>query len=193
MPITNASEEDEISSEVVLPPAKTPSPWPPVIAAIILMPVISYAMTQFVLIPKMRESLVKSAVEGVPLPGNAKVVAGKYSVSEGKPTGKNDNTPMSYEYPFGDIVVNLSGTKGTRYLKTSFTLFSSNPELKGIIARHRSELLNLTLNILSSKTLVDLETSGSKNMLLGELTENFNQVLKSNVVEQIYFTEFVVQ
>jgi flagellar protein FliL len=189
-PQPNAADEDEPREKVVLPPAKTPSSWGPMVAAIILMPAVTYAMTQFILIPKMRESLVKAAVEGVSLPGNAKKAGEKHS---GGSAGNKEDAPTTYEYPFGDIVVNLSGTKGTKYLKTNFTLFSSNADLKGIIMRHRSELQNLVLNILSSKTLADLEVSGSKNMLLGELTENFNHVLKSNVVEQIYFTEFVVQ
>jgi len=183
---TSRDEDGEISVGPV--PVKTPSAWLPLLAAIIIMPAISYAMTQFVLLPKMKESLIKTATQGVALPGKEGTAP-----SAASPDNKKDGKPTTFEYAFDNIVVNLSGTKGTRYLKTSFTAFSSNPELRTIITRHRSELLNLTLNILSAKTLVDLETPGAKNMLLNELMENYNHALNSTIVDQIFFSEFVIQ
>lgn len=193
MPPSNAPEEEEEApvSNAAPPLVKAPNAWGPVLFVIILMPALSYAMTQFVLIPKMRESLYKAAVEGVALPANGK--APKEKAVLPKSGSKKDDVPTSFEYSFDNIVVNLSGTKGTRYLKTSFTVFSSNSELRAIIDRHKVELLNLTLNILSAKTLVDLEVPGAKNVLLSELQENYNHTLNSNVVEQIYFSEFVIQ
>ncbi len=189
MPPYPAEEEIPVSAPPV--PVKAPSPWGPVLLVIILMPLISYVTTQFVLIPKMRESLVKAAIDGVVLPGNGK--PGNDAALLAKSGRKKDEASTSFEYSFDNIVVNLSGSKGTRYLKTGFTVFSTNPELKAIINRHRSELQNLTLNILSSKTLTDLELPGAKNALLGELQENFNHALNSSIVDQVYFNEFVVQ
>jgi len=181
--------EEEVEAVPAQAPAKAPSAWPPLIAAIVIMPVISYAMTQFVLIPKMRASLIQTAVGGVSLQGKDKATPSSTS----SPDKKKDEKPGTFEYNFENIVVNLAGTKGTRYLKTSFTVFSSNPELKAIILRRRPELLNLTLNILSAKTLVDLEVPGAKNILLNELQENFNNTLGSTLVDQIFFSDFVIQ
>jgi flagellar basal body-associated protein FliL len=70
---------------------------------------------------------------------------------------------------------------------------SSNPDLKDVITQHRIELLDLTISILSAKSLVDLEVPGAKNLLRHDLLESFNQNLKSNVIEQLYFSEFVIQ
>jgi flagellar protein FliL len=192
MPSSNAVEEGVERGEATSAPVKASNPWAPVLLVIILMPAISYVLTQYVLIPKMRESLVKAAMEGVPLPKDGKPLSGP-SASASKSAGQKDGAPTSFDCAFDSIIVNLAGTKGTRYLKTSFTVFSSNPELKGIITRHKSELQNLALNILSSKTLADLETPGSKNIILGELQENFNHALNSSIIEQIFFSEFVIQ
>jgi flagellar basal body-associated protein FliL len=41
--------------------------------------------------------------------------------------------------------------------------------------------------------MADLETPASKNMVRNDLVESFNQALKDSVVEQLFFTEFVVQ
>ena len=182
-------EEEEIVISAAPQVAKSGSSWGPAIAVMILMPLISYGMTQSILIPKLKASLGEPAATTgvVASAAAAKGAAGAH----GAP--KKDEKPTSFECPFENIVVNLSGAKGTRYLKTSFTMVSSNPDLKAIINQHRIELMDLTLNILAGKTLADLEAPGAYNMLRHDLTENFNQVLNSTIVEQIYFTEHVVQ
>ncbi|MDD5348793.1 MAG: flagellar basal body-associated FliL family protein, partial [Chthoniobacteraceae bacterium] len=156
--------EEEIEISAAPAPVKQSGSWGPVLVAIILTPLISYAMTQYVLIPKMRESLIKSAVQGVALPGNGQTAQGAQAAAS--PGKKGEEKPTTFDCAFENIVVNVSGTKGTRYLKASFTMFSSNPALKEIINRRRIELLNLSQNILSAKTLVDLEVPGANNMRL---------------------------
>jgi flagellar FliL protein len=82
---------------------------------------------------------------------------------------------------------------GTRYLKVSFTAFSSNPDLQKIITDNKQQLLDVAINTLSSRTLAELEVAGAKNMVRNDLIGNFNQALNSDVISQIYFSEFVVQ
>jgi flagellar basal body-associated protein FliL len=89
--------------------------------------------------------------------------------------------------------VSLSGAKGTRYLKTSFSVYSSNPDAKKIIEDHRNELQDVALGVLSAKTIADLEGAGAQNTVRNELIENFNQVLKSNLIERVFFSEFVTE
>lgn len=177
--------KEEVEAPVVVPAPKAPSTWPPVVATIVLMPLISFVMTQYVLIPHIQGSVAvqqqaKAAAVESKTPGDAKT------------DGKKDGKP-GFSYKFDDIVVNLSGAMGTRYLKTTFSLFSSNPDLEKIITENKSQLLDVALNVLSSKSMADLEAPGSKNLVRNDLIANFNQALNSEVVEQIYFSEFVVQ
>ena len=91
------------------------------------------------------------------------------------------------------MVVNLSGALGTRYLKTTFTLHSENADLKKIVDQNKKQLVDVAITILGSRTLAELDQPGSKNVVRSDLIANFNQAMKSNLVEQIYFSEFVIQ
>jgi len=170
-------------------PVKAPSAWPPVIAMMIVMPAISYAMTQFVLIPSIRGAVFQEQAHAQAAKP-AKAAKGEAKHGEG---GKESAAPGGFSYDFENIVVNLSGAMGTRYLKTSFTVCSANAELKKVIEENKKQLLDVTLGVLGSRSLADLEIAGSRNIVRSDLIANLNQALKSDVVEQIYFTEFVVQ
>jgi flagellar FliL protein len=141
-------------------------------------------MTQFILIPHLQSSVTGQAKAS---PDDAKTATG-----DAKPDAKKDGKP-AFSFQFDDVVVNLAGAMGTRYLKASFCIFSSNPDLQKIITDNKSHLLDVALNVLSSKSMADLEAPGSKNLVRNDLIANFNQALSSDVVEQIYFSEFVVQ
>jgi len=176
-------EEENEGAPVEEAAPKAPNVWMPVIAVIVLMPLISFAMTQFILIPRIQGSVAaQNAAAGT----DAKGAGGA------KPDPTKDAKP-SFSYQFDDVVVNLSGAMGTKYLKASFSLFSSNPDLQKIITDNKSHLLDVALNVLSSKSMADLEAPGSKNLVRNDLISNFNQALNSEVVEQLYFSEFVVQ
>jgi flagellar FliL protein len=149
------------------------------------MPVISFALTQYVLIPHIKAGTVEEQAKSSPADSKA-------TPGDAKPDGKKDAKPM-FSYEFDNIVVNLSGAMGTRYLKASFSVFSSNQDLQKIITENKSHLLDVALNVLSSKSMADLEAPGSKTLVRNDLISNFNQALSSEVVEQIYFSEFVVQ
>ena len=180
-------------------PAKAPSPWLPIIVVSILMPGISYATTQYLLLPKIRgavleqKTLVHAAKEekGEGKKGEAKKGEGK----EGKKGehGESATSGGAFSYDFENIVVNLSGAMGTRYLKTSFTTLSENPELKKLIDENKKQLLDVALSVLGTRSMADLEQPGAKNVVRNDLMANFNQALKSDLVSQIYFSEFVVQ
>lgn len=169
-------------------PAKAASPWPALIAAIILMPAISYATAEFLLLPKLRGLIAKSTTEG----GDHAEPADAHGAHGGHGKGK-EGAKGEASYDFDSVVVNLSGSMGTRFLKASFTTLGSNPKLPEIMAEKKKQLLDVAINVLSSRSMADLEAPGAKNVVRNELMANFNQALKSDLVEQIYFTDFVIQ
>jgi flagellar protein FliL len=163
-------------------PAKAASPWPALLAAIILMPAISYATAEFLLLPKLRGLVAQQAVDG----------HGE-KADDGHGGHGKEGAKVEMSYDFDNVVVNLSGSLGTRFLKANFTTLGTNPKLPEIMAEKKKQLLDVAINVLSSRTMADLEAPGAKNVVRNELLANFNQALKSDVVEQIYFTEFVIQ
>lgn len=49
-----APEPEKPAEGAAAAPAKAPSPWIPIIAVCVLMPAISFATTQYLLLPKIR-------------------------------------------------------------------------------------------------------------------------------------------
>ena len=167
--------------------------WIPVIAAVVLAPVLSWAVAEYVLLPRLTKKLAtvkvgEAAEEHAPAPAEAK--AEGHGEKGGK-EGEKGGDPATYE--FQNLVVNLAGTMGTRYLKTTFIVTGADTHIKEIFEGQKAKLTDITLNVLSSLSLADLEEPGAKNVLREKLVLTYNQALGKKVADQVYFSDFVVQ
>jgi flagellar protein FliL len=149
--------------------------WGALLANMILMPALSYGITVFILIPKLEAS--KSALES---PG----VVGA-NLSKAKPRSA---VPLG-----GKILVNVAGTGGTRYLVANMSLVGKTADLKTRIEEADSQLRDAAMNVLSGKTISDLEKPGGRNLIRTELIASFNTIIGKETVTDIYFTEFAIQ
>jgi flagellar FliL protein len=152
------------------------------IGAVVLAPVLSFGVAQFVLLPRLVKKLaspdaIAPAAAAAPAPAK-----------EGDKKGKG---PPTYE--FTNVTVNLAGTMGTRYLKASFIVTGSDVALPALFETDKAKLTDVTLNVLSSLTLADLEEPGSKNVLREKLVGAYNEIFGRKVADQVYFSDFVVQ
>jgi len=158
--------------------------WIPLIANIVLMPVIAYGITMFVLIPKVQGGKTEIAASATESSGEH----GAESAS-GKPAVKGKfSAPMS-----GKVLVNVAGTAGTRYLVANITLVGKKADLKAQVDANDAELRDAASSILSGKTINDLEKPGMRNIIRAELISSFNDILGKDTVNEIYLTEFAVQ
>jgi flagellar FliL protein len=173
--------------------------WLPAIVAAIVAPAASFALGQFVLLPKLQAQLAAipaadhgdahAAAEPAAEP------AAKTPAESGHGKGAKEAPAAGANYEYSNLVVNLAGTMGTRYLKTSFVVtgVDKSGNLRGVFDGQKDKLKDLTINVLSSLTLADLEEPGSKNVLREKLVAAYNTVLGKRVVDQVYFSDFVVQ
>jgi len=163
--------------------------WMPVIAALILAPVATWATIEFVLVPRLQK---KMAVAGAEAGGHAESPAPAPAAPAKGKDGKDakDGGPS---YEFQNVVVNLAGTMGTRYLKTSFIVTGADANIKAIFDGAKPKLTDVTLNVLSSLTLADLEEPGAKNIIREKLVSAYNQAVGRRVADQVYFSDFVIQ
>lgn len=159
--------------------------WLPAIAVVVLAPVCTWAVCQFVLIPQLQAQL--SATSATAEASSA----GEHSGGHGAHGEEAKDAAPNYE--FQNVVVNLAGTMGTRYLKTSFLVTGAEPNIKSLFEANKPRLTDVTLNVLSSLSLSDLEEPGAKNVLREKLVAAYNQALGKKVAEQVYFSDFVVQ
>jgi flagellar FliL protein len=165
-------------------PAKGLAAWLPTIVTIVLAPAVTWATAEFVLVPRLQKKLA--------LP----VAAASAEAAPEVEVGKNGKPKEVSTYEFSQVVVNLAGTMGTRYLKVGFVVVGdpkSNVDVKKVFEENRTKLYDTTLNVLSSLTLADLEEAGAKNVIREKLVAAYNQALNKRVAEQVYFSDFVVQ
>lgn len=166
--------------------------WLPVIAALLLAPAATWATVEFVLVPRLQKQLAKSA-PGDGSAGAPAASSGGHSSAPAKGKDGKDSKGGGPSYEFQNVVVNLAGTMGTRYLKTSFTVTGADANIKSVFDGAKPKLTDVTLNVLSSLTLADLEEPGAKNVIREKLVMAYNQALGRKIADQVYFSDFVVQ
>ncbi|HEX3718727.1 MAG TPA: flagellar basal body-associated FliL family protein [Verrucomicrobiae bacterium] len=173
------------------PQASFAKAWLPLIITIVAMPALAYATTRFVLVPEMTRALKHTSA---PSEEAAKTDKDSKDSKESK-DGEGGSTDLKNKYtvPLSKILVNVAGTMGTRYLMTSITLVSSDPDLKQKVDDNRDQLMDLATSALCTKTITDLEKPGARNIIRSELITIFNNALGSAVIKEIYITELAIQ
>lgn len=164
----------------------------PLVAVIVIAPVLSWAVAQFVLMPQLKKQLA-AAPDAHAAPLATAPEGGGHGESKEGGHGKKGEPSNATTYEFENVVVNLAGTMGTRYLKTSFLVTGSDPILRPAFDSAKPKMVDITLNVLSALSLTDLEEAGAKNIIREKLIGAYNQAFGKKVVEQIYFSDFVVQ
>jgi flagellar basal body-associated protein FliL len=168
--------------------------WLPLILVVVLMPGLAYLTTSFVLVPKLQKSLGLQAINAREAEGGGE--------SEGREESKHDGKAAQHEVAKGKgpkskialskIVVNVSGSLGTRLLLASFTLASNANGFKEKVEENTDQLRDIASSILASKTIADLEKPEARNLVRAEVLSQFNVAL-SGVVQEVYITEFAIQ
>jgi flagellar FliL protein len=152
--------------------------WLPLLATVVVMPLLAFAMTQFVLLPQLKKNLNG----GTEAPASPKAKETKQSAD-----AKRETLPMN------KLLVNVAGTMGARYLLVSLSVAGSDQEFKAKIAAHDPQLRDFACGVLATKTIADLEKPGARNLIRSELISGFNNLLGSALVQEIYLTEFAIQ
>src|SRR4051812_33953568 len=164
-----AAKEAPASAAAPAAPAQSGGikPFIPLIANLILMPVLAYVMTAFVLVPKLAKKV--GHTEAAPEPAAA--AHGESSSHGSEPeSAPAANGKIKYSVPLSKkTLVNVSGTMGTRYLLAEFILVGINSSLKSQVERSDAELRDAAASALASKTIADLEKPGIRNLVRSEL------------------------
>ncbi len=91
------------------------------------------------------------------------------------------------------FIVNLAGESGKRYLKITMQLEMNNSTLAEEIQNKMPQIKDSVITVLSSKTTDDLLTIEGKFLLKEQLLTRVNSLLRTGVVKNVYFVEFVIQ
>lgn len=196
------AEAKDAKAEAVAPAAAAPAArggfaaWLPAIATLLLAPVATWAAVEFVVLPRLQKKIAATPGAAAAAPAEHSAPSeGEHGSSEGKGKKEGREGKDGPGYQFENVVVNLAGTMGTRYLKTSFLVTGADPKIdvKAAFDGAKPKLLDITNNVLSSLTLADLEEPGSRNVIREKLVNAYNQALGKKIADQVYFSDFVIQ
>ncbi|HHX74347.1 MAG TPA: flagellar basal body-associated FliL family protein [Firmicutes bacterium] len=112
------------------------------------------------------------------------------------PAREGNSQAASDEYElFGpdDYTVNLADSGQRRYLKVRLVLAYEEKKLLAELNRRQAQIRDLIILTLRQHTAEDLAGSGGLEALRGELKNKVNSVLRTGVVREIYFIDFLVQ
>ena len=164
------------------------------IASLVLAPALTFGVAKFVLIPAIKAELSPAGEHGEDGADEHGEAAAENEGGHGGGHGKEgEPAGDAKSYAFENMVVNLAGTMGTRYLKCSFIVTGRDSGLRSAFDARKVQLTDVTLNVLSSLSLVELEEAGAKNLLRERLVNSYNQALGKALAEQVYFSDFVIQ
>lgn len=106
---------------------------------------------------------------------------------------KEEKPDIGPIYPMNIFIVNLMEPMGKRYLKVKIELELDSDKLLPEVEKRLPQLRDAILTMLSSKTYEDISDLSGKYQLRAEIIAMLNRFLKSGKINNVYFTEFVVQ
>lgn len=167
----------------------------PLIMALVGMPIIAYAVTQFLLVPKLTSALGHGEAGG---DHGEDVDDGHGGGGDGHGGGGDGHGgskagSMKGKVKFDKLVTNLNDSRGEKLLFTSFTAAGNSSKFTTLAEENKDQLTDLALSILGSKGIRDLEKPEARNILRAELMSQFNAALGNGMVQEIYITELAVQ
>ncbi|MBC2606012.1 flagellar basal body-associated FliL family protein [Pelagicoccus albus] len=151
----------------------------PALLVIVLMPVISFAMFKFMIIPMIKAELPEPGAE-------APITAEDLEITV-------DDSHTEYKVSFEPVVTNVKGTSQTRFIQAVFTVYGTHPDFETMIDEKKDRLRDHADSVLGNLTLADLERREMKNIVRNQLREGFNHKIGKPIVEDISFSQFVVQ
>ncbi len=108
-------------------------------------------------------------------------------------TRSTDYAQVGPMYPMDQFIVNLYNEGSSRYLKTTITFELSIPELSAEMDTKKPLIRDIVIKTLSAKTYEEISTIRGKENLKDEIAMKVNQVLSDGKINNLFFTDFVIQ
>jgi flagellar basal body-associated protein FliL len=193
---------DEPASEEKAPEAK-PAPGlmatliPALVVGLVLGGV-GFALAYFVLPSRLQPATVTmagangtNAVATPAAPGAAPVATAEKterSAADVASTGGKAVTKFTIE----EVTVNIADTRGNRFVRAG-VYFDAEPAVLEELEANRARMTDALEQELSTKTLEELTSPDIRGNLRTELMGIINPTLKTGRVDNIYFTDLLVQ
>jgi flagellar protein FliL len=187
--------------------SEAPAPKPPSIVPLLLSSVIvavvlggvGFSLAYFVLPMRMTAANNGVASLATAIPASAAAPA-----TPAVPADPNEKTARSAaeiaadggkavtKFTIEEITVNIADTKGNRFVRAG-VYFEAGPSVLEELEANRARMIDTVGQVLSTKTLDDLTSPNIRGVLRQELLGIINPTLKAGRVDNLYFTDLLVQ
>ena len=172
---------------------------PAVVVGLVLSGV-GFALAYFVLPSRLQASSAPAAtvagasstnaVATPAAPAGAATTPEKTTVTAAE-TAANGGKAIT-KFTIEEVTVNIADTRGNRFVRAG-AYFDADPAVLEELEANRPRLIDTFEQVLSTKTLGDLTSPDIRGSLRTELMGIINPTLKEGRVDNIYFTDLLVQ
>jgi len=106
--------------------------------------------------------------------------------------GKGEKGEGGAKFVLSDQVVNIAGTRGTRFLRAGME-FEAPGNVLAEMEQRKAQVTDIVATALASKRMEELEAPDVRQKLRTEIVGLLNSVLKQGEITNIYFTELIIQ
>lgn len=113
--------------------------------------------------------------------------------SDSKKSSKGHGASGSLIHQISNIVVNPAGTGGSRFLSASFGFELTSPEMEKEFTEKEPVIRDALITILSAKTVQQLTDPKQKEIVRYQIKKRVCQLMETDELTGVYFTDFVLQ
>ena len=187
-------------------PAKPASGLVPMLISSVVMAVIlggvGFALAYFVLPSRLQQTAAATTPAATAGTTNA-ASATTNSADPSAPVVKENTARTAAEtaseggkvvskFTIEEVTVNIADTRGNRFVRAG-VYFEATPPVLEELEANRARMVDTLGQVLSTKTLDDLTSPSIRGNLREELLGIINPTLKAGRVDNIYFTDLLVQ
>ncbi len=111
---------------------------------------------------------------------------------EGEGASGGAEKVKSKEFVLSEIIVNIAGSRGARYIKVS-VYFDASADVLEELETQRARVIDLVSSAIGSKTMDELTSPNARGNLREELIATCNGLLKKGQINNLYFVDFLIQ
>ncbi len=148
--------------------------------------IVGVALALFVIKPMMADS-------GGGADETAQVEKSDQKDDSRKKSSKGHGANQTFIHEISNIVVNPAGTGGSRFLSASFGFELGSAELEKEFSDREPVIRDALITILSSKTVQQLTDPKEKEIVRYQIKKRLSQLVGSENIDGVYFTDFVLQ
>ncbi len=125
-------------------------------------------------------------------PKPAEAATASKTTVEHKSDGTGDPN-FDHVFVVKDMIVNPAGTNGLRFLLTTIGLEVTSETTVQELEKRTVQIHDVIINILTSKTLPELDDITSRDSLKVQIKRSINHDLTTGTVLNVYFSKFIIQ